>query len=177
MPPKIKRPGEAPRAPKRRAVWPLLLLVMVALAGALTLTLAVAPKNRAPAGEPVLEPPPGTSALLDGLKPGDTLGSYRVHVLRIIDGQLGIDLIQGEHVITVWVALKGSRPSVPPRETERYSRTERVHGSFHRRFALPDSADPEGITATGHNGVLQITIPKRPETTPRRIQVGSTLHS
>ncbi len=121
MPPKIKRPGEAPRAPKRRAVWPLLLLVMVALAGALTLTLAVAPKNRAPAGEPVLEPPPGTSALLDGLKPGDTLGSYRVHVLRIIDGQLGIDLIQGEHVITVWVALKGSRPSVPPRETERYS--------------------------------------------------------
>ncbi len=75
------------------------------------------------------------------------------------------------------LTVKGERRAEETRETERYSRTERVHGSFHRRFALPDSADPEGITATGHNGVLQITIPKRPETTPRRIQVGSTLHS
>ena len=75
------------------------------------------------------------------------------------------------------LTVKGERSAEETRATERYSRTERVHGSFHRRFALPDSADPEGITATGHNGVLQITIPKRPETTPRRIQVGSTLHS
>ncbi|TCZ88432.1 Hsp20/alpha crystallin family protein, partial [Lysobacter sp. N42] len=47
------------------------------------------------------------------------------------------------------------------------------YGMFHRRFALPDSADPDGITASGRNGVLEISIPKRPETTPRRIQVGS----
>ena len=39
---------------------------------------------------------------------------------------------------------------------------------------LPDSADPERITAHGANGVLEISIPKRPETTPRRIQVGVT---
>ena len=45
------------------------------------------------------------------------------------------------------------------------------YGSFHRRFALPDSADPDGIQAHGRNGVLEISIPKRPETTPRRIQV------
>ena len=51
-------------------------------------------------------------------------------------------------------------------------RIERRYGSFHRRFALPDAADPEGVTASGHNGVLEISIPKRPETTPRRIQVG-----
>ena len=75
------------------------------------------------------------------------------------------------------LTVKGERSAEETRDTERYSRTERVHGSFHRRFALPDSADPEGITAAGHNGVLQITIPKRPETTPRRIQVGSTLKS
>ena len=61
--------------------------------------------------------------------------------------------------------------------TESFSRIERRHGSFHRRFALPDSADPEGISASGQNGVLRITIPKRPETTPRRIQVGSVLDS
>ena len=50
---------------------------------------------------------------------------------------------------------------------------ERRYGSFHRRFALPDSADPEGVTASGHNGVLEISIPKRPESAPRRIQVGA----
>jgi len=59
------------------------------------------------------------------------------------------------------------------REGERFSRVERQHGSFHRRFALPDSADADGIKASGHNGVLEISIPKRPETTPRRIQIAT----
>lgn len=59
-------------------------------------------------------------------------------------------------------------------ESGRYSRIERRHGSFHRRFALPESADAEGISASGCNGVLEIVIPKRPETAPRRIQVGSS---
>jgi len=71
------------------------------------------------------------------------------------------------------LTIKGERESENRTETERYSRIERAHGTFHRRFALPDSADPDGITADGRNGVLEITIPKRPETTPRRIQVGA----
>lgn len=75
------------------------------------------------------------------------------------------------------LTIKGERRAESTVETERYSRVERVHGSFHRRFALPDSADPDGITASGSNGVLRIDIPKRPESTPRRIQVGSTLNS
>ena len=73
------------------------------------------------------------------------------------------------------LTIKGERTSDID-DSERFSRIERQHGSFHRRFALPDSADPDGISATGHNGVLQIVIPKRPETTPRRIQVGSTFN-
>ena len=70
------------------------------------------------------------------------------------------------------LTIKGERSSEVDTETERFSRIERRHGAFHRRFALPDSADPEGISAQGENGVLEITIPKRPETTPRRIEVG-----
>lgn len=70
------------------------------------------------------------------------------------------------------LSIKGERKGESSEQTERYSRIERRYGSFHRRFALPDAADPEGITASGHNGVLEISIPKRPETTPRRIQVG-----
>ena len=71
------------------------------------------------------------------------------------------------------LTIKGERRVERAEQHERYSRLERLHGSFHRRFALPDSADPEGITASGSNGVLEILIPKRPESTPRRIQVGS----
>jgi HSP20 family protein len=72
------------------------------------------------------------------------------------------------------LSIKGERSSEVAAESERFSRIERRYGSFHRRFALPDTADAEGISASGHNGVLEVVIPKRPQSTPRRIQVGST---
>lgn len=50
-------------------------------------------------------------------------------------------------------------------------RTERGHGSFHRRFVLPDTVDGEKVNATGKNGVLTVTIPKQPKAVPRRIQI------
>ncbi len=71
------------------------------------------------------------------------------------------------------LSIKGERHGETTEQSERFSRIERRYGSFHRRFALPDTADADGITATGHNGVLEIAIPKRPESTPRRIQVGA----
>jgi HSP20 family protein len=69
------------------------------------------------------------------------------------------------------LTIKGERRVENREEGQRYSRVERAHGLFHRRFALPDSANADGITAAGKHGVLEISIPKRPETTPRRIQV------
>lgn len=79
-----------------------------------------------------------------------------------------VEVLMDKGILTI----KGERKSETSEQTERYSRVERRYGSFHRRFALPDSADPDGIAATGRNGVLMISIPKRPETKPRRIQVG-----
>lgn len=69
------------------------------------------------------------------------------------------------------LSIRGDRKAETNEQTERYSRVERQYGSFHRRFALPDSADPDGISAHGRHGVLEIVIPKKPETTPRRIRV------
>jgi HSP20 family protein len=69
------------------------------------------------------------------------------------------------------LTIKGERKAETKQETTQFTRIERVHGTFHRRFALPDSANAEGISASGKNGVLEIVIPKRPETTPRRISV------
>ena len=70
------------------------------------------------------------------------------------------------------LSIKGERKGEFEDNEPNFSRIERRYGVFHRRFALPDSADPDGITAEGRNGVLEISIPKRPESTPRRIQVG-----
>ncbi|NUO73093.1 MAG: Hsp20/alpha crystallin family protein [Frateuria sp.] len=73
------------------------------------------------------------------------------------------------------LTIKGERTVQNQEQNGRFTRIERSHGTFHRRFALPDSADPDGITAMGRHGVLEIVIPKRAETTPRRISI-STEH-
>lgn len=69
------------------------------------------------------------------------------------------------------LTIKGERKQEVKEETEKYTRVERARGVFYRRFALPDSADAEGISASGKHGVLEIVIPKRAETTPRRINI------
>lgn len=69
------------------------------------------------------------------------------------------------------LTIKGERETSNTEESAAYSRVERSHGVFYRRFSLPDSADADGISATGKHGVLEIRIPKKPESTPRRIQV------
>jgi len=69
------------------------------------------------------------------------------------------------------LSIKGERKAESVGANGKLTRTERSHGSFYRRFALPDSANAEGIQATGRNGVLEVSIPKRAETAPRRINV------
>ncbi|MGN7725294.1 Hsp20/alpha crystallin family protein [Luteimonas sp. 22616] len=70
------------------------------------------------------------------------------------------------------LSIQGERKAEVVAEGAHYTRVERRNGSFNRRFALPDSADADGIVASGRNGVLEVSIPKKPETTPRRIRVG-----
>ncbi|WP_242107748.1 Hsp20/alpha crystallin family protein [Luteimonas aquatica] len=71
------------------------------------------------------------------------------------------------------LSIRGERSAEQAAENERFARAERRHGRFHRRFALPESADAERISASGRNGVLEIVIPKKAEVAPRRIAVGS----
>ena len=84
----------------------------------------------------------------------------------------GVDPQQIEiHMDKGILTIKGERKTASDEEGARFSRIERAQGVFHRRFSLPDSADADAIAASGRNGVLEISIPKKPETTPRRIQV------
>ncbi|TAL86212.1 MAG: Hsp20/alpha crystallin family protein [Rhodanobacter sp.] len=69
------------------------------------------------------------------------------------------------------LTLKGERNPEKSDEESKFTRIERARGAFHRRFALPDSADAEQITANGSHGVLEIVIPKKAQATPRRITI------
>ncbi|GAB4254554.1 MAG: Hsp20/alpha crystallin family protein [Acidobacteriota bacterium] len=50
-------------------------------------------------------------------------------------------------------------------------RSERWYGKFTRSFSLPESADPERIEAHLKHGILTITVPKRAEAQPRKVEV------
>ena len=67
------------------------------------------------------------------------------------------------------LSIKGQRLNQEDRKA--YKRAERAQGTFYRRFSMPDTADPERITARSKLGVLEITIPKQEKVQPRRISV------
>jgi HSP20 family protein len=49
------------------------------------------------------------------------------------------------------------------KETSGYSRREYNYSYFSRTVTLPDSADSKGISAKYTDGILNLTIPKKPE--------------
>lgn len=71
------------------------------------------------------------------------------------------------------LTLAGERKEEKREDNEKLHRIERFHGSFSRRFTLPDDADEQGIKAESRDGVLVIHIPKHKvaQPQPRQIQV------
>lgn len=79
-----------------------------------------------------------------------------------------IDVTMEEGVLSI----RGERRLEEVREDGEYKRIERAHGTFYRRFSLPDTADPDKISARCDEGVLEVVIPKRETVKPRRIEIG-----
>ena len=75
------------------------------------------------------------------------------------------------HMDSGILSIKGERKTEAKDQNGKLTRIERSYGAFYRRFALPDTADAEGISAHGKNGVLEISIPKKAEAAPRRIEI------
>ena len=70
------------------------------------------------------------------------------------------------------LTIKGERRSQKQSSSkDGYESVERATGTFLRRFTLPETVDAEAIKATHVNGVLELSIPKRPTAQPRRIEV------
>jgi HSP20 family protein len=78
-----------------------------------------------------------------------------------------IEITADQGVLTI----KGERHSEKKSSKDGYERVERAAGTFLRRFTLPESVDAEAIKASHTNGVLEVSLPKRPEVQPRRIEI------
>lgn len=71
------------------------------------------------------------------------------------------------------LTISGERERQTTEQGDRFYRFERRHGSFVRAVGLPAGVDDGKITASYHDGVLEIRVPKPEEARPRRIQLGS----
>ncbi len=69
------------------------------------------------------------------------------------------------------LTLHGERKLDKRKDEGAYQRVERRYGEFCRSFALPDTVDAEGIDANYKDGILTVTLPKRPESQRREIKV------
>jgi HSP20 family protein len=76
------------------------------------------------------------------------------------------------------ISLTGDRLTISGHREQEHTETrgrtltsERTFGSFTRSFTLPAGTDREQIRAEIHNGVLDLTIPKRAEAQPKKITV------
>ena len=69
------------------------------------------------------------------------------------------------------LTVSGKRQAESHAEGDRFYAYERSYGSFTRAFTLPDGVDVDGADAELKNGVLTISVPKRPEHQPRKISL------
>jgi HSP20 family protein len=69
------------------------------------------------------------------------------------------------------LTLSGKREQERREEKDTYYACERFYGTFTRTFSLPAGTDPDRIAAELKNGVLTISVPKRPEVQPKKVPV------
>ena len=60
-----------------------------------------------------------------------------------------------------------------PEEARKGLVDERRYGKVTRTVTLPESIDPDSISAGLNNGVLHVTVSKKPEAQPKRIEIRS----
>ena len=69
------------------------------------------------------------------------------------------------------LTVRGERRFEKDEKEENFQRIERMFGSFTRSFTLPNTVDPEQISAHYEKGVLKIRLSKRAEAKPKLIKV------
>lgn len=112
-------------------------------------------------------------------RPESSLGSPRIQSSTTAEGyQLSVDLPGlGDADVHVdlhegVLTISGERAVNPP-EGFRATRRERGTLKFSHRVRLPKDVDEASVGASMKDGVLSVKLPRRPETKPRQIPVGT----
>ena len=69
------------------------------------------------------------------------------------------------------LSIRGKREFEKETKEEDFHRIERSYGSFYRSFTLPTNVDQDKIEANFDDGLLRITMPKKPELKPKKVNV------
>lgn len=100
-----------------------------------------------------------------------------------------VDIVEDSHGVTLWADLPGvprekldvkvhdgrltieAEATLPASANVRLNHVEIRESQFARAFTLSDEFDTSRIDANLQNGVLKLTIPRREEARPRRVEV------
>lgn len=91
--------------------------------------------------------------------------TLKMDVPGIKPEDLKVNLVDGT------LSIEGERTVEKTDDNSRTHRSERITGSFVRRFTLKTPVDPAGIKAAYKDGVLNVTLPRAQEALPRNIRV------
>jgi HSP20 family protein len=69
------------------------------------------------------------------------------------------------------LTVRGERGFEKDEKEENFQRIERMFGTFTRSFTMPNTVDPEQVSAHYEKGVLKIRLSKRAEAKPKQIKV------
>jgi len=122
----------------------------------------------------------------------DMFKGFRVRpALRDLEPEIKIDVSEDDKTYTVHaeipgvqkqdikVAVDGNEVSISAevkkqkeeKEGKRVIRSERYYGSVYRSFTLDHDVDPDATKAKYADGVLELTLPKKPGTAGKEIKV------
>ena|SRR6188768_202936 len=92
---------------------------------------------------------------------------FRADVPGVKDADLDVKLTQNR------LSISGKRESEKSEKGDTFYTNERSYGSFTLSFTLPEGVDADKIRAELKEGVLTLSIPKRPEVQPKKIAVSN----
>lgn len=72
------------------------------------------------------------------------------------------------------LTISGKRSFEETTESGGFHRKEIFSGEFTRTLVLPDGLDATEISAKADNGIIEVTVPRRPEVLPRKVKVDVT---
>jgi len=102
--------------------------------------------------------------LVDIFEQGDRV-LLRVELPGLEREDIAVDVENG------LLSIRGEKKSLAGQDGTTFHRVESRYGRFCRTFTLPDSLDPEKIEAAYKNGVLTLSLGRKQEALPKKVDV------